>query len=112
MDLIDERMPETGAETGVTVSVTGKATIRVAAELKERLVDAIDATGGVTVDVSGITGADASFFQLLCSAHHTACARGQGFRLSSNRSEEFLAAAVAIGFGQSGSSCTYGNCIL
>jgi anti-anti-sigma regulatory factor len=111
MDVNRDELQGDGAGEGVTLTVTGRATIQVAAELKGRLLAALHAASSITVDVSGITGADSSFFQLLCAAHRSALATGREVRLSPGRSEAFLLAARAAGFGQVDSSCHGGGCL-
>ncbi len=101
------------AERGtVTLVVSGRATIQFAAELKGRLVDAIHSAATVEVDVSGVTRVDASFFQLLCSAHRTALAGGKSLCLAASLPDDFICAATAIGYGQADGNCTAGCCIL
>lgn len=100
-----------GAGEGVTLAVTGRATIQVAAELKARLLAALHAASSITIDVSGITVADASFFQLLCAAHRSALTTGRDVRLSPGCSEAFLLAARTTGFSQVDSSCHGGGCL-
>lgn len=97
----ESTMQEGMAKEPVTLTVTGRATIQAAAALKERLATAIDAAAEVVVDVSGVSGADASFFQLLYAAQLTARNSGRCLTLSTVRSAEFLRAASATGFGLS-----------
>ena len=107
-----KELQATETNEGVTLAVTGRATIHVVAELKGRLMTALGCATRVTIDVSAITGADASFFQLLCAAHRTARATGVCLTLSAGRAEAFARAAGATGFNQTDCGSRNGDCIL
>jgi anti-anti-sigma regulatory factor len=112
MELNGEKQHEAECLVEETLMVSGRATIQVAGELKERLCAALCANVAVILDVSTVTAADSSFIQLICSAHRTALASGRRLHLSAVRSEAFMQAATATGFAYAAISCREGDCIL
>jgi anti-anti-sigma regulatory factor len=112
MELNGEKQHAAECPVGETLMVSGRATIQVAGKLKERLCAALCADVDVTLDVSTVTAADSSLFQLICSAHRTALASGRRLQLSDVRSEAFMQAATATGFAHAAYSCRNGDCIL
>jgi ABC-type transporter Mla MlaB component len=54
-----------------TLRVSGEAGIAFILQLKTALADALREHPDLTVDCQGVTDADFSFLQLLCSAHRT-----------------------------------------
>ncbi len=63
---------EQSKENPNTMLCTGEFTIAQAVEAKTSLLEALDAPQPITLDLSGITGADLTCLQLLCSALKTA----------------------------------------
>lgn len=97
---------------GVTLAVTGVATVQTAAELKGRLAAALEESPRVTLDLGGITRMDSSFFQLICAARRSAMAAGGDISLAVCNSEEFLRKARTAGFRLDESGCPGGSHIL
>ncbi len=84
--------------TTAVIGLAGSATIMDGGELKETLVGALAAAERVLLDVGGITEADVSVLQLLCSARRTAEEAGRKLALAPGASGAFTVVAIAAGF--------------
>jgi len=100
-----------GGEDGcIVVNADGELTVESASELRGALMDAAGSGGDVVLDFSGVTSADLSALQLVCSACKSAVRDGWRLRLEPSP-EIFCGVATAAGF--SGADCASGNqCIL
>lgn len=66
----------------ICISIEGDLTIQHASDLKSCLLEAMEKSQSVRVDLSGANQeTDASCLQLLCSAHKYAIGKGKGFCL-------------------------------
>lgn len=87
-----------------TLRVSGEASIVYIRQLKAALVEALREHPDLTVDCQGVTDADFSFLQLLCSAHRTfqslrltpACHEALGGVMESAGLERFQGCCLAI----------------
>lgn len=95
MDIKVEQMETTGM---AMVTVSGKATVRSADEAKAALLEALAGAPEVLLDVSGITGIDAAFLQLLCAAQKSAAAAGKPLRLEGGCSGTLARSFAEAGF--------------
>jgi len=99
-----------GEDGSFVVNADGELTVESASELRAALMDAASSKGEVVLDFSGVTGADLSALQLVCSACKSAGRDGWSLRLGQS-SRIFREVANAAGFG--GGDCASGNqCIL
>ncbi len=86
-----------GRAGGDILAIAGALTVQRAAELKTVLVDALARSGGVAVDLSGVTEIDLCGLQLLCSARRTAARSGKRFALAGPTPDAVRRAAEAAG---------------
>ncbi|HKJ05822.1 MAG TPA: STAS domain-containing protein [Geopsychrobacteraceae bacterium] len=93
-----------GTEKVVELSFEGELTIPKAAELKVQLVEALENSGGVSLNLKNVTQADLTFLQLLCSAHRTAYKAGKVMMLT-EVSEAVDREVIAAGFIRDNMSC-------
>jgi anti-anti-sigma regulatory factor len=77
MNDFDKRETDMGGE----LVLEGRLTIENAERIRGRLIDALDKSDHVVVDLGVDIEVDLSFLQLLCSAHYTAAAANKTFRL-------------------------------
>ncbi|MDF1553625.1 MAG: STAS domain-containing protein [Deferrisomatales bacterium] len=63
-------------------AVATEWTVWQAPEIRAALLDRLAAQGALELDLGAVTEVDLLGLQLLCSAHRTASARGQEFRVS------------------------------
>ncbi len=59
------------SDRGRTLIVTGDVTIQNAADFRESLLELKEGEGDADIDLEGLTEADLTCLQLLCSAHRT-----------------------------------------
>jgi anti-anti-sigma factor len=69
---IRHAMQITKDQSGVVLNIAGTLDISVAEELRDALVEFIEASSKPVVDLSGVDGCDTAALQLLCSAQKTA----------------------------------------
>lgn len=95
------------------VQLTGKATVAEAADLKKVLVEALETSDEVVVDVSGVTGCDPTFFQLLCAAHRSSESLEKRLKVVADDLSGLRNLSAATGF-QPASGCCRGKsgCLL
>lgn len=80
--------------------VKGDMTISHVSDLKERLVDAFDKAGEVTVDVSASTAVDVAGVQLLTACHRFAVGRGLQMNLFFGENHRFLEFLDQVGLAR------------
>ncbi len=85
-------------ETG-TVILAGECTIQHAAELKDVFMKSQASAGSLLLNLEGVTGADVSFFQLLCSAHRSLVKSDRSLRLTGGIPSLLKQAATDGGYG-------------
>jgi ABC-type transporter Mla MlaB component len=54
-----------------TLILNGEANIQCAADFRDVLIKLQESEGNILINLAGMTGADISFMQLLCSAHRS-----------------------------------------
>ena len=89
-------------ESGETriLSVSGEWTVEHASRLKGVLMDVLNSSDRVVLDLERITAADLSCLQLLCSAHRTSLNAGKNLSLSTMHPEAFKKAAREAGYAR------------
>ena len=95
---------EAKVEKIVELIFDGDLTIQRVAELKTRLVAALDDSDGLVIDLKDAGRADLSVLQLLCSAHRTARGVGKFVKLSM-LSEAVDNAVTTAGFLRDNMTC-------
>lgn len=97
----------------------GSATIEFCAELRMALLEALDKTEDLTVDVNGVTELDVAALQLFCAARRSAIKRRKNIVLAAGLSDAFAEAVLDSGFNRThtascwlsaGQACLWGNC--
>ena len=97
----------------------GSATIESGSLLREALLDALDKTEQLAVDVSGITELDVAALQLFCAARRSAIKKGKNLVLADTLSDRFAEGVLAAGFNRAhtascwltaGQACLWGDC--
>lgn len=92
--------------------VQGRIMVEHASELRDAMLKALASSNAVTVDLSGVTDADISFMQLVCSAHKTARDAGRGFVITGSP-ESFWHAVNTAGFlHHRGCASTLDPCVM
>lgn len=87
--------------TGSNVHADGVVTIEQAAELKAALVDALASAESVFLDMAGVTEADVTCIQLLCSACRSAGMQDKKLGVT-GMSGYLYSTAAKGGFGSTG----------
>jgi anti-anti-sigma regulatory factor len=89
--------PELPCHTG-TLQLQGAATIESCNELREVLLDALQKSQSLLIEVSGLTAIDLSGLQLLCAAQKSALHRQKSLSIGGERSECLALQLQAAGF--------------
>ena len=91
------------------LQVSGDITIQNAQECLEALRD-FQGKGGnlLLLNLEGVTGADVSFLQLICSLHRTCLKAGQNLTLKGNMPETFKTIVESSGYRRPG-ACKFGG---
>lgn len=83
----------------IQISFTGSATVDAAMEIRNALLEAMQKSNSVVLEVAGIEKVDVSFLQLLISAEKTAQESNKSIELDPNSiSNVLIRAAVQGGF--------------
>ena len=101
------------------LQLQGSATLEFSTELCAALLDSLDKTENLVVDVSRITDLDVSALQLFCAARRSAIKRRKNMVLGKNPSETFYTTVLDAGFNRphtancwltAGTQCLWGAC--
>lgn len=76
----------------------GECTIENAGAIRESLMEAMESTDSLVVDLGGVTGVDACFLQLLCAAHRQSLELGKRLALGPRRPAVLKETARAAGY--------------
>ncbi len=88
-----------GNKQSLRLVCSGNATVEASAEMRDVLIDSLQKSKKVVLDVSGIGKADISFLQLLISAEKTAQQKKKSIEIDPNSySQPLIEAAVHAGF--------------
>lgn len=85
------------AANEAVVRIDGVCTIEQAATLKPLLLEGLEQTDDVRVDVSRVTDTDLSFLQLLCAAHKQALITGKRFTVEGGLADVIVRRAREAG---------------
>ncbi len=85
------------AETSV-LKLKGSWTIERTDELKHALLEALNGSEGIVIELEGLTDLDLSSIQLLCSAHRTSLRLGKRLALHEQKSEALKRIVRDAGF--------------
>lgn len=96
-NMVDREAGVTIGDNRLVVTVSGKMLVTRSAAFCRELLDALERSSWVEVDCSALTDADLTFFQLLCSAHHTVTRRNKKITITGQDTAMFGALAAAIG---------------
>ncbi len=80
------------------VKLEGSWTIERANELKIKLLDAMNSSASIVLDLEGLTDLDLSTIQLFCSAHRTSLRDGKHLALHSRMSQSMKRMVGDVGF--------------
>ena len=90
------------------LQVGGDISIQNAGECLEALRDFQNKGNRLMLNLEGVTGADVSFLQLICSLHRTCLSAGQNLTLTGNMPEGFKAILESSGYRRP-KACTLGG---
>lgn len=93
---------------GFVVRLRGELTVEFSATIREAILGAFAKPGAVTVDISGLSYADLSFFQLLCSAHRKAAKEDRELSVRGYTERAVQGLIDEIGFARN-SACIAGK---
>ena len=82
----------------VRLCLDGELTVSRVAELKKMMIDALDKSDTIEIDLEEVTRVDLSFLQLACSAHRTAIKSGKDFFFSNGETEMLQQVREQAGF--------------
>ncbi len=100
---------EIAASTDQTqMRVSGDISIQNAQECLEALRDFQGGGNRLILDLAGVTSADISFLQLICSLHRTCLRAGQKLTLAGTMSETFKTILEVSGYRRL-KACTFGG---
>ena len=81
------------------VTISGSLTVEHASEIKDALQEALGQKAkNIVLSLGAVTGADLSFFQVLCAAHKTATTYGKFFSVEQFRQDVLIRAHRGMGF--------------
>jgi anti-anti-sigma factor len=83
-----------------TLSINGELKIQDAAELQKVLIESLENTEHVDINLENVTGIDMSCLQLLCSAHRTMSSSNKRLTLSSSYPDVIREAVNDSGYQQ------------
>ena len=86
------------SQKGKILVLIGGLCIQDADEFRTLLVQSIDTTDVLTIDVASVTEMDLSFLQLLCSAHRTAIEQNKRLELDKKWPEPCVQAIQESGY--------------
>lgn len=92
------------------VALAGSYTVERASELKDQLLEALNGSDVVDLDISGFTGGDLAFLQVLCSAQKTCVAKGKTIRPSQPLQEHIGELIQSSGLEQACCLCSEKGC--
>ena len=90
------------------LQVSGDISIQNAQECLEALRDLQSKGNRLVLNLEGVTGADVSFLQLICSLHRTCLTAGQNLTLKGNMPETFKTVLESSGYRRL-RACTLGG---
>lgn len=79
------------------ISFSGSMTIHHADEIKSAIVDAINGSSTIRLDLNEVTGIDLVGLQLICSAHRTAVTESKSFGVLGGEEGAFKQAVLSGG---------------
>ncbi len=82
------------------LSINGELTIQNAADLKKILIESLEDTSHLTLNIENVTEIDMSCLQLLCSAHKTTINTDKGLSIHGSPSAIFQEALNVSGYQQ------------
>ena len=94
------------------VALAGSYTVERASELKDQLLEALNGSDAVDLDISGLTGGDLAMLQVLCSAQKTCAARGKAIRPSQPLQERLGELIQSSGLEQTCCLCSEQSCFI
>jgi anti-anti-sigma regulatory factor len=80
------------------LSMEGDLTIARAVEFRDLLLDSLQKSDSIEIDLATAESVDLSFLQLLCSAHRTAVRDGKELAITGKPGSAFLRARQQAGF--------------
>jgi anti-anti-sigma factor len=83
-----------------TLTINGELKIQDAAELQKVLIESLENTEHLDLNIENISGIDLSCLQMLCSAHRTTLSSNKRFTLSTGCSEIIREAVNVSGYQQ------------
>jgi anti-anti-sigma regulatory factor len=82
------------------LTIKGSVTIENIDALKKVLIDLMDQTDSLMINIAEISEVDITFLQLLCSAHKTMISRNRTLAISERRMETFQKTINNSGYSQ------------
>ncbi len=100
-----------------TLIVSGDMTVQNVKELKGVLIESLDDTDHIVMDLNGVVEVDLSCLQLLCSAHKTLAEMNKKITLGNNCTEQIRETVKSAGFlkhmgcgSECDENCLWFNC--
>jgi ABC-type transporter Mla MlaB component len=93
------------------IEFSGSCKVDRVAELKDLLCSALEQSGEVELDVSGVESCDATLIQLLCSAQKTAAQSGKTLTVLESPSEPFRSLLQESGLVHACQHCDVETCV-
>lgn len=78
--------PEFTTRPDGTLGISGTLDIYAADELRSNLIQSLDSSKRITIDLSGVDGCDVTAIQLLCAARKSAAEAGKHLEFSATSS--------------------------
>jgi anti-anti-sigma regulatory factor len=82
------------------LTINGSVTIKNVGALKKVLIDMIDQTDNLIINIAEISDVDITFLQLLCSAHKTLLRNNKSLTISESCPESFRKTINKSGYSQ------------
>jgi anti-anti-sigma regulatory factor len=100
------------AKESKKVALAGSYTVERASELRDQLLEALNASDVLDLDISGLTGGDLALLQVLCSAQKTCAAKGKTVRPSQPLHERLGEIIQSSGLEQTCCLCSEQSCFI
>lgn len=78
--------PEFTIKPDGTLGISGTLDIYAADELRSQLIQSLDSSKGLSIDLSGVDGCDVTAIQLLCAARKSATEASKPFQVTATSS--------------------------
>jgi len=100
---------QTNPDGSITVTLSGSLSIETSSELHKTLIESLDESQQVTLDLSAIDFIDMTCMQLICSGCRTAATMGRGYDCAPDSMPDCVVSYGSNLGGPQGLICSYND---